>query len=357
MFSPITVLAFDIDGVLTDGRLALGDGSEGFKRICFRDLDAITQAKAAGYTVALVTGEQGPTVDRLAQRIGANTVLTGIKDKAAGLKKLVQTLNVTPAQICYVGDSERDAAAFDFVGLSCAPADASGPALAKASIRLRSRGGEGVADEVVQLVAEEKALAVDESIRVQEIGRILKESIAAHELLLETSVNHLSSIAGTFTSVLRRGHKILLCGNGGSAADAQHVAAEIVGRFKLESDPWPAIALTTNTSVITAVANDWDYEEVFARQVRALGRPGDVLAGISTSGRSRNVLRALATARQMNIATIGFTGNQPGDMARVSDICFAAPSGSTPRIQELHLVAWHAICELVEQKMSRITNP
>lgn len=147
---------------------------------------------------------------------------------------------------------------------------------------------------------------------------------------------------------LASGRKILLFGNGGSAADAQHVAAELVGRFFRDREPWPAIALTTDTSVLTCVGNDWDFDQIFARQVRALARPGDVVVGISTSGRSTNVRLGLEAARTCAAVTIGFTGRDAGPLGAVCDLCFCAPAANTPRIQELHLLAWHAVCELVE---------
>jgi len=140
----------------------------------------------------------------------------------------------------------------------------------------------------------------------------------------------------------------LLFGNGGSAADAQHVAAELVGRFAQESEPFAAIALTTDTSVLTCIANDWEYAEIFSRQLRALVRHGDVAVGISTSGKSPNVLRGLQVARKHGAITIGFTGAGEAPIIEHCDICFLAPARFTPRIQELHLLAWHAICEMVE---------
>jgi D-sedoheptulose 7-phosphate isomerase len=181
-----------------------------------------------------------------------------------------------------------------------------------------------------------------------EMRRIVTDSIAAHRQLLEQSLPVLASVAQAFTTAILTGRKILLFGNGGSAADAQHVAGELVGRFLRESEPWPAIALTTDTSILTCVGNDWEFADVFGRQVRALARPGDVVVGISTSGRSVNVLRGLEDGRRLGAVTIGFTGAGGDAMKGACDLCFCAPAPSTPRVQELHLLAWHSICELVE---------
>jgi D-sedoheptulose 7-phosphate isomerase len=141
---------------------------------------------------------------------------------------------------------------------------------------------------------------------------------------------------------------VLLFGNGGSASDAQHVAAELVGRFARERAPLPAIALTTDTSALTAIANDYGFEEVFARQVRALGRPGDVAVAISTSGNSPNVLRGAEAAREMGMTVVALTGAGGGALAAASDLCVNVPSDDTPRIQECHLTVEHVLCEAVE---------
>jgi D-sedoheptulose 7-phosphate isomerase len=159
----------------------------------------------------------------------------------------------------------------------------------------------------------------------------------------------LVKIADTMTRALQGGGKILLCGNGGSAADAQHVAAELLGRYEAEREPLAAVALTTDTSALTAIANDYGFEHVFARQVRGLGNKGDVLIGLSTSGKSANVLAALDAAREMGIVTIGFTGKKGGDMSSCCDIVLHAPSDRTPVIQQIHMVAAHIVCGLVER--------
>jgi len=140
-------------------------------------------------------------------------------------------------------------------------------------------------------------------------------------------------------------------GNGGRAADAQLIAAEFVRRFLLERRPLAGVALTTNTSILTAIGNEYDYSEVFFRQVRALVKPGDCLAGISTSGRSKNFLLALEAARAIGAVTIGFTGGVGSPLRELCDECFIAESASTPRIQECHLLAWHLICNMVEKKV------
>lgn len=147
---------------------------------------------------------------------------------------------------------------------------------------------------------------------------------------------------------LARGHKILLCGNGGSAADAQHLAAEFVNRFLLDRPPLPALALTTDTSILTAVSNDFGFEQVFSKQVKALGQPGDALVGISTSGNSANMLAAFRVARDRDMLTLGLTGLGGGLMAPLCDVLLDVPHTSTPLIQEVHIAAGHVLCMLVD---------
>jgi D-sedoheptulose 7-phosphate isomerase len=160
----------------------------------------------------------------------------------------------------------------------------------------------------------------------------------------------LLAIAQTIEASLRAGHKVMLAGNGGSAGDAQHIAGEFLSRFRVDRHPLPAIALTTDSSVLTAIGNDYGYEQVFERQLRGLGRRGDVLVAISTSGKSPSVLAALRGAREIGVTTIGFTGTAPGAAAMLPlcDHVLAAPSDDTPLIQQIHITAGHAICEIVE---------
>jgi D-sedoheptulose 7-phosphate isomerase len=161
----------------------------------------------------------------------------------------------------------------------------------------------------------------------------------------------IAAIVDRVADALAAGHKLLLAGNGGSAADAQHIAGEFLSRLNYDRGPLAAVALTTDSSVMTAIANDYGYEQLFERQVLGLGRPGDVLIAISTSGRSPNVLRALRAARRSGLAAIGFTGRGGGDMPALCDLCLRAPSDSTPLIQQLHITAGHILCGLVEARL------
>jgi D-sedoheptulose 7-phosphate isomerase len=187
------------------------------------------------------------------------------------------------------------------------------------------------------------------------IAAHLAQSLAALERAAQDAdmLAAARAIAAAMLAALRAGNKILLIGNGGSAADAQHIAAEIVGRYKQDRPAYAAIALTTDTSALTAIANDYGFEQVFARQVEGLGKRGDVLLALSTSGRSPNILAALRTAREHGLVTAGFTGTQGEAMRESCDHLLVAPSDDTPVVQQIHLTAAHAICDEIERTMMR----
>lgn len=167
----------------------------------------------------------------------------------------------------------------------------------------------------------------------------------------DTLLSAIGEVATACIAALRRGNKILFAGNGGSAADSQHLAAEIVSRFAYDRPGLPAFALTTDTSILTAIGNDYGYEHLFARQIDSVGSAGDLFVGISTSGRSPNILAALRAARQKGLVTVGLTGHAGGQMPELCDTCLRVPSDSTPRIQEGHIVMGHIICGLIEEQM------
>jgi D-sedoheptulose 7-phosphate isomerase len=187
------------------------------------------------------------------------------------------------------------------------------------------------------------------------IGAHLKQSLAALERANGDAalLANARKIAAVMIAALRAGNKILLIGNGGSAADAQHIAAEIIGRYKQDRPGWAAIALTTDTSALTAIANDHGFEQVFARQIEGLGKPGDVLLAFSTSGRSPNILAALGKARECGLVTIGFTGTKGEALGSHCDHLFVSPSDDTPVVQQIHLTIAHGICDEIEQTLMR----
>jgi D-sedoheptulose 7-phosphate isomerase len=185
----------------------------------------------------------------------------------------------------------------------------------------------------------------------QRVSRSIRASISVKELLLENveAVTIIAKVGELLVDAFRKGNKVLLFGNGGSAADAQHIAAEFVGRFAFDRPALPALALAVNTSCVTAIGNDYGFDRVFSRQIEALAHSGDVAVGISTSGNSPNVLDAVSVARKMRLHTVALTGSTGGKLKNAVDHCFCVPSKETPRIQECHILVGHIISELVEE--------
>ena len=183
------------------------------------------------------------------------------------------------------------------------------------------------------------------------IIKIFRESGQVKEVFVNENLNRIVAVVEAVTTALKAGNKILLFGNGGSAADAQHLAAEFVNRFVIERPPLPAIALTTDTSVITSIGNDYDFTDIFSRQIRAIGQKGDIAWGMSTSGTSVNVVKGLEAAKKIGMVTIGLTGRDGGDVAKIVDHALNVSSTSTPRIQEVHITVGHVICEMVDFKL------
>jgi D-sedoheptulose 7-phosphate isomerase len=185
----------------------------------------------------------------------------------------------------------------------------------------------------------------------ERVGGLIEASIVTKQRLLQDSamVSMLAEVSRVIVGALQEGKKILLCGNGGSAADAQHLAAEFVGRFAFDRPALPALALSVNTSCVTAIGNDYGFDLVFSRQIEALARNGDIVIGISTSGNSVNVFRGMSTSRRLGLRTIALTGCTGGKLKNEVDFCLCAPSDQTPRIQECHILMGHIISELVEQ--------
>jgi D-sedoheptulose 7-phosphate isomerase len=184
-----------------------------------------------------------------------------------------------------------------------------------------------------------------------DFARALREHQKVFDLLGE-HLDQITLIGEKMVACLHKGGKIFWMGNGGSAADAQHLAAELVGRFKLERKAIPSIALTANTSILTCLGNDYDYSIIFSRQLEALCQPNDLVVGITTSGNSKNVVLGIEAAKKIGAYTVAFTGESGGKLAGIADTCFKAPSSDTARIQEAHIFAGHIICEFVESRIS-----
>jgi len=194
---------------------------------------------------------------------------------------------------------------------------------------------------------------MNQKVAVKIISACLRESFLLRKLLLKKKpVEEIWKVAQLLINCLQNNHKVLVCGNGGSAADSQHWTGEMIGRFRRRRKALPFLSLTTNTSVLTSIGNDESFADIFSRQVEGLGQPGDILICISTSGSSPNVMQAASQAKEKGLKVISLTGKKPNPLARVSDLCLSVPSRDTPRIQEIHILLVHILCDLVETALS-----
>jgi D-sedoheptulose 7-phosphate isomerase len=363
-------LALDIDGVLTDGRVLYTSDGQEQKFVSFRDIDAIFEARRCGLQIALITGENTPWVEFISRRLQVEHTIRGAKDKLDAVRNLAQQLQVPLTAICYVGDSDRDAPALAAVGLGVAPTNATARAKASARLVLRSAGGDGAVQEALACILEQKGSfqnlrqrgedtavvlgGLDLHVSIQRVQHIIAESVMVQQAVSEQLAPVIAKAANVIAAAIRNGHKLLIFGNGGSAADAQHMAAELVGRFEMERVPFAAMALTTDTSVLTALVNDYTREVMFARQIEGIGQHGDVAVAISTSGNSSNVLEGVYAAQRLDMQTISLTGRTGGKLADLVDLCLCVPSGNTARIQEAHGLIIHLLCGLVEANIASV---
>lgn len=349
------MIVFDIDGVITDGKQYIGKNGE-TKSLSYKDMDAIRQLRESGYIVGCISGEDTEFSQRFVEMMHLDLVKLGCKEKNAALGEMAGQYNVPCEDICYVGDGKYDLSALKLAGLAVCPSDAIDEVRQIADIVLTRKGGDGCLAEVYTLLSgmaqrktEEKERKTVILERMNEHRSVLNELMEKREPMV-----HIEEAVARIVDCYRRGGRLLLCGNGGSAADAQHLAGELVGRFYLERRALDAEALSANTSVITSLANDYNYETVFARQVEAKASKGDVLIGITTSGMSGNIRQAFAKAKALGVTTILLTGDKVPDaeFLRNTDCLVKVPARDTPRIQEMHILIGHIICELVEREIT-----
>ncbi len=315
------LLILDIDGVLTDGTVSVVNDE---RRLSLRDLDALTRARRAGIEVAFLTGESEASAGPLVKRCGGGHARYDSKGKASALEAMAADAGAPLEIVCYMGDAERDAPALQRAGLGLAPADASQAARKAADRVLAAAGGHGAVEEAVGILlagADEAAEQPDNRTITDLVSAELAASAAALAKLTDQWGADLARAAAAIAGALASGRRVILCGNGGSAALAQHAAAELVGRFARERRPLPALSLTADSAVTSALGNDFGFERIFERQVEALAQPGDVIIGMSTSGSSGNVARALIAGRRLGALTVALVGANPGPVGDAAETC------------------------------------
>lgn len=345
----IRLLIFDIDGVLTDGTIIVDTDGHEQKKINLKDIDAIFELKRRGFLLGAITGESSAIVSYFKKRFPWDYFCAGEKNKKQKILEISQNAGISLEEICYIGDGKYDINPLESVGLGICPADAIEDAKRSADIILQTEGGAGELWELVGLLDKYNRPEVREHYfleRLEEHRDIFKK-LASDTELMKTVMDIADRIVGIFET----DGCVFLCGNGGSAADAQHIATEFVSRFYKERPAMNAEALSVNTSTLTAVGNDYSFERVFARQLEAKAKRGDIVIGISTSGRSKNILEAFHYAKENGICTVLLTGDHElHEYAQDIDYMVKIPSKITPRVQEAHIFIGHLIAEYVEYK-------
>lgn len=355
----IKLVVFDIDGVVSDGKRYTDGKQLEVKTLQLKDLDAIGLFVEHKYKLGCISGENTEFSRQFLQMEALNDVRLGCKNKKAVLQELIDKYHVRPEEVCYIGDGKYDIPALQLAGLAVCPNDAIQEVKEIADIVLKNKGGEGCLAECYSILKKQKEINKGIAKKSESIMPQIKEKVLEHQILItevlsdSDYLSNINRVIEMITDSYQKGGQLFLCGNGGSAADAQHLAAEFVGRFYLEREAWNAEALTTNTSIITALANDYDYNLIFARQLEAKAKRGDILIGITTSGSSRNIYEAFKKAQVMGVETILMTGriSEYSDILKITDCLLSVPSRDTPRIQEIHIMTGHIICEYVEKQL------
>lgn len=354
----VQALIFDIDGVITDGKKYMDGTSREIKSIAYKDLDAINEFQKKGILVGCISGEDTEFSRMIVDKLDYQSL--GTKNKRKALEEFSINYDIENIHICYIGDGKYDVEALKYAGLSVCPHDAIQEVKKVSDIILDTFGGQGCIAELYTMLYQNERVKLETYINAEGAIGITKQRIYTHYKMIEQILNdeHLHNainiVSQKIINSYRNKGQLFFCGNGGSAADAQHLAAELVGRFYLERRPYSAEALTTNTSVITALANDYDYNMIFSRQIEAKGRSGDVLIGITTSGKSENILRVFQCAKKRGLITVVMAGKVKHNLPilEYTDYIISIPSDDTPRIQEGHILVGHIICEIIESKLT-----
>ncbi|MVX62338.1 SIS domain-containing protein [Clostridium chromiireducens] len=346
----IKLVIFDVDGVITDGSVIINENGNEQKKINLKDIDAIFELKSREFMIAAITGEKSPIVSYFEKRFPWDCFYKGKKNKVEIIKKIEEDLGIGTNEICYIGDGKYDVEPLKYAGLGICPADAIDRAKMDADIILQNKGGDGCLWELISILEDYNNEGNSHNYfykRLAEHTNIFKV-MASDKKLIDDVMN----IGERIINLLKNNNQVFLCGNGGSAADAQHIATEFVSRFYKERQALNAEALTVNTSTLTAVGNDYSYEKVFVRQLEAKAKKRDILIGISTSGKSKNVMEALRYAKKEGIITVMLMGNYDNyELKDIADYVIKVPSKITPRIQEAHIFIGHLIAEYVEHKI------
>lgn len=348
----IKLVIFDIDGIITDDTVIIDDTGREQKRMNFKDVDAIFELHRRGFQLAAITGEGNAMVEYFKNRFPWDYFYFANKHKKDTIKEIEKNSGLSIDEICFIGEGKYDVEALAYAGLGICPVDSIGEAKEASDIILQNTGGHGCVWELISILDKYNAGETPNNYfyqRIQEHTDIFKKMSSDMRLIEKTML-----IGDKIIEAFWQGGQLLLCGNGGSAADAQHIATEFISRFYKERTAMNAEALTVNTSTLTAISNDYSYERVFVRQLEAKGKKGDIIVGISTSGKSKNVLEALRYARKNGMISVLLMGDFTDfEIEDAAEYIIKVPSRITPRIQEAHIFIGHLWAEYVESRMCK----
>lgn len=339
----IQIVLLDIDGVVTNGKVFVDSDGKEIKQIDFKDLDGAFELKRMGLKLGFVTKEKTPITEFFKKRFEPDIFYSGISNKLEAIDKICADYSVKRENICYMGDGKYDIEGVASVGLGCCPQNAIPEVQEVAKLVLSKKGGDGCVWELVRHFKANAGL----------LDSLLEHIDVINLIKLDKSLqNKIITVADAIAERYERKGRVFLAGNGGSASDAQHIATEFVSRFYFNRPSLDAECLAGNMSALTALGNDYGFEQVFSRQLSGKAGENDVFIGITTSGNSQNIIKALEVAKEKSTLTIALLGEHtPKEIERYCDFIINVPSKITPRVQECHIFIGHVICELVEKKL------
>lgn len=346
MSKDIKAVLLDIDGVVTNGKVLVNSTGDEIKQIDFKDLDGAFEIKRMGLKLGFLTKENTAITEFFRERFKPDFFYNGVGNKLQAIDEICEKLNIGRENVCYMGDGKYDIEGVANVGLGVCPSNAIPEVREIAALVLNKDGGDGC---VWQLVEHLKCLTAGNDFT----NSLLEHIEVVNKIKLDKPLQKtIVAVAEKITESYKNGGRVLLAGNGGSASDAQHIATELVSRFYFNRSPLDAESLAANVATLTALGNDYGYEDIFSRQLEAKAKKGDIFIGISTSGKSKNILEAFRAAKAKEAVVVAMLGeNTPKDVKDYADYLINVPSTITPRIQECHILIGHMICEMVEQRL------
>ena len=347
----IKLIVFDIDGVITDGTYTVDSDGKESKTISYKDLDSFNLIKSLNIKTMFITSEKTKLSTYFNEKFKPDFFYEGVKNKFEILNEFLIENKINIKDICYVGDGKKDIECIEKSGLSICPLNAIYEVKAKAKIILNICGGSGVIYDVYRIINNKNSVLTSSNSHEEKLNEILADHVKIVEQIKkdDSVIDNIDLSIKIMIDSIRKGGVIFCCGNGGSAADAQHFVGELVSKFNFDRNSIPAIALTTNSSILTSIGNDYSYDKIFSRQIEGLGKQGDVLLAITTSGNSSNIRLAIKEAYKKGMKVIILTSKKYIEDGG-ENVIIKIPSSETARIQEFHIMVIHCICGAIEKE-------